>query len=102
MDLGEFTASNVVGPMRLNAANRDVRIQEFSEALDLETDRGDIELTPGKLPLPKIEARSRSGRIELALPAKSSFQLRHRPATAKRSTSSARPFRRRPRAGRLR
>ena len=75
MDLGDFTASNVVGPLRLNAANRDVRIQEFTEALELETDRGDIELTPGKLPLPKIEARSRSGKIELVLPPKSSFQL---------------------------
>lgn len=75
MDLGDFNASNVVGPLRLNAANRDVRIQEFTEALELETDRGDIELTPGKLPLPKIEARSRSGKIELVLPPKSNFQL---------------------------
>jgi DUF4097 and DUF4098 domain-containing protein YvlB len=75
MDLGEFNASNVVGPLRLKAANRDVRIQEFTEALELETERGDIELTPAKLPLPKIEARSRSGRIDLVLPAKGTFQL---------------------------
>jgi len=75
MDLGDFSAANVVGPLRLNAVNRDVRIQDFSESLELETDRGDIELNPGKVPLPKIEARSRSGKIELVLPPRSSFQL---------------------------
>lgn len=75
MDLGEFKAANVVGPIRLQAANRDVRIQEFTESLELETDRGDIELAPGKLPVPRIEAKSSSGRIELLLPPKAGFQL---------------------------
>lgn len=75
MDLGEFTARDVVGPMRLITKSRDVRIQDFTESLELETERGDIELSPGKLPLAKIEARSRTGKIDLILPAKATFQL---------------------------
>ncbi|HWQ54873.1 MAG TPA: DUF4097 family beta strand repeat-containing protein [Bryobacteraceae bacterium] len=76
MDLGEFTGRNVVGPIRLMAKSRDVKIENFSNALDLETERGDIELEPGRVPLARIEARSRSGRIQLTLPEKATFQLR--------------------------
>jgi hypothetical protein len=39
------------------------------------TDRGDIEMTPGKLPLGAIQARSGNGKIELLLPEKAAFQL---------------------------
>jgi DUF4097 and DUF4098 domain-containing protein YvlB len=75
MDLGDFDAHNVLGPMRLMTKSRDVRIENFTESLELETERGDIELEPGRVPLAKIEARSRSGKIELVLPPQASFQL---------------------------
>jgi DUF4097 and DUF4098 domain-containing protein YvlB len=75
-NLGEFAARNVVGPIRLTTRSRDVKIEDFTDTLDLETERGDIELQPGRVPLGRIEARSRSGRIELVLPAKATFQLR--------------------------
>ena len=75
MDLAGFTARNVVGPMHLSTRTRDVKIEDFTSALDLETERGDIELVPTRLPLPKIEARSRYGKIELTLPANATFQL---------------------------
>lgn len=75
MNLSGFKASNLVGPVRLTTTSRDVSIEEFTQALELETERGDIELRPGRLPLARIEARSRSGRIELTLPSKAAFQL---------------------------
>jgi hypothetical protein len=75
MDLGDFDARNVVGPMRLMTKSRDVRIEDFTESLELETERGDIELQPSRLPLARIEARSRSGKIELVLPPQATFQL---------------------------
>jgi hypothetical protein len=80
MDLGELTARDVVGPMRLVTRSRDIKIQQFTESLELETERGDIELTPGHVPLPSIDARSGAGKIELLLPDKAAFQLE---ATAK-------------------
>lgn len=75
MNLGAFTARDVVGPIRLSTSSRDVKIEDFTQALDLETERGDIELRPGRLPLARIEARSRSGRIELILPPRAAFRL---------------------------
>jgi hypothetical protein len=81
MDLSEFNAVDLVGPVRLVAASRDVRIEQFTQSLELETLRGDVELHPGHVPLASIEARCGSGRIELVLPDKAPFQL---DATAQR------------------
>jgi len=75
MNLGEFNGTNLVGPVRLVGRSRDIRMEQFTESLDLETDRGDVELHPGRLPLPSIEARSGVGRIDLILPPKATFQL---------------------------
>lgn len=81
MDLSELTARNVTGPIRLVTKSRDIKFEEFTQALELETERGDIELSPGRLPLSKIEARSKTGRIELVLPERATFDLE---ATAER------------------
>ena len=70
MDLGELTGNNLVGPVHLVTKSKDVKIEDFTNSLELETERGDIELQPRHLPLAKIEARSHSGQITLALPEK--------------------------------
>ena len=85
MDLGEFTAKNLVGPIHLKTKTKDVKIEDFTDSLELETERGDIAIEPGRLPLGKIDAKSRSGKIELALPEKASFQLM---ATAERGEAT--------------
>ena len=84
MDLGQFTASNLTGPMRLISGSRDIKMQRFTQSLELETQRGDIELQPG-LPMPSIEARSGVGRVELILPEKATFHLE---ATAERGEAT--------------
>jgi hypothetical protein len=81
MDLGEFTGKNLIGPVRIVARSRDIKLEQFTQSLELETERGDVELMPGKTPLPTIEARSGVGRIDLILPDKANFQL---DATAER------------------
>jgi DUF4097 and DUF4098 domain-containing protein YvlB len=75
MDLGQFSATNVVGPMRLVGGSRDVKIEQFTNALELETQRGDVELTPGHLPLAAMDVRSGSGKIDLVLPPKATFTM---------------------------
>ncbi len=75
MDLGEFTAKNIVGPVRLVTQSRDIKLEDFTESVELDTQRGDVELQPVHLPLPKIDARSGVGRIDLVLPEKAAFQL---------------------------
>ena len=81
MDLSQFSGSNIVGPVRLITGSRDIKLDQFTQSLELETQRGDIELTPAHSPLPSIEAHSGIGRIDLILPAKSAFDLQ---ATAER------------------
>jgi hypothetical protein len=84
MDLGQFTATNVTGPMKLTSRSRDIHVQQVTHSIEVETERGDIELEPG-LPMPSIEAHSGAGRVELVLPEKATFQL---DATAERGDAT--------------
>ncbi|HTS25244.1 MAG TPA: DUF4097 family beta strand repeat-containing protein [Bryobacteraceae bacterium] len=81
MDLGQFSGTDITGPIRLVTTSRDIKLEKFTQSLELETQRGDVELTPGNVPLPSIEARSGVGRIDLILPSKGTFELE---ATAER------------------
>jgi DUF4097 and DUF4098 domain-containing protein YvlB len=77
LDLGELRVNDVVGPMRFRTSSRDVHIEQFTDALDLDvTSRGDIDLTTTKLPLGKMEVHTKNGNIDLALPENAAFDLR--------------------------
>jgi Toastrack DUF4097 len=80
MDLGQVDASGLVGPVRLVTGSRDIKLEKFTQSVQLETDRGDIQLQPS-LPMPSIDARSGMGRIDLVVPDKATFDLQ---ATAER------------------
>ncbi|MBI3698735.1 MAG: DUF4097 family beta strand repeat protein [Acidobacteria bacterium] len=75
MDLGSLHATNIVGPFRLNARSKDVRIEGFSKEMEITSRRGDIDLRDAKLPLANIHAESQNGSIELELPANAVFSL---------------------------
>ncbi|MBV8904393.1 MAG: DUF4097 family beta strand repeat protein, partial [Acidobacteriia bacterium] len=81
VDLGDLSGKDLVGPVRLVTQSRDVHLEGFTESLDLESARGDVEIEPMHVPLPHIDARSGSGQIELVLPDGAAFQLQ---ATAQR------------------
>jgi DUF4097 and DUF4098 domain-containing protein YvlB len=74
MPLGTFNASNLEGPVRLDTRSRDVQISDFTNAIEVSVDRGDIELRPS-LPLAKIDAHTRAGNIVLAMPPDAKFDL---------------------------
>lgn len=76
MDLDKFSATNLVGPVRLTSnRSRDVQLEQFTESLELSVRGGDITLRPGT-PLPKISAKTRDGNVELVLPADGRFALK--------------------------
>jgi DUF4097 and DUF4098 domain-containing protein YvlB len=81
MDLSTLTGNGIVGPLRFVARSRDIRLAQFTQSIEINTERGDIELQPGKMPLSAIDARSGVGAIELILPDRAAFQLQ---ATAER------------------
>lgn len=77
MDLGKFDAANVVGPIQITSSRAwDVQIEQFSGPLELAIDHGDISLRPVEVPLAKIDARTRNGQVEIALPEKAAFDLK--------------------------
>jgi DUF4097 and DUF4098 domain-containing protein YvlB len=76
MSRGELSASGVDGPVILRTESKDVELSDFTQTLEIEVSRGDIELRPGKLPLAKMDVRTRSGNIHLALPPVARFDLR--------------------------
>lgn len=74
MDLTEISGSGITGPVRLVTRSRDIKLEQFTQGLELDTERGDVQLQPAS-PVSAIEARSGMGRIELVLPEKAVFDL---------------------------
>lgn len=75
-DPGELTGNNLVGPIHLSTNSMDVSLTDFTQSLDLTLARtGNIELRPGAA-VPKMDVRTNSGDIEIALPPSAKFDLR--------------------------
>jgi len=75
LDLGELKMNSVVGPVRFQTGVRDIQATDVTDALELTVDRGDIQVTETKTPLPRMEIHSRNGDITLSIPEKASFEL---------------------------
>ena len=76
LDRGSFDAKDLVGPVKLSTHNTDVTLAGFTDNLDLEVDRGDIELRPEHTALGHIAVHAHSGDIELAIPAAAQFSMK--------------------------
>lgn len=76
MDLGQLKLNNVSGPVRFSTGTRDIEANDITGALDLTVDRGDINVTASKSPLPKIDLHSHNGDIVLTMPEKAAFHLK--------------------------
>jgi DUF4097 and DUF4098 domain-containing protein YvlB len=75
MDLGDFRASNVTGPLKLRCQARDVHVEDFSGELEVNVQRGDIDVHPQRTPLAKIDIRVGAGNVDLNIPEKATFAL---------------------------
>lgn len=75
MQRGSITMQDIVGPLRLATKMTDVRLENFTDSLDLTVDKGDVELRPGRLPLGKMAVRTHSGNIELNVPQAAGFAI---------------------------
>ena len=75
LDRGSLDAKDLVGPVKLSTHATDVTLAGFTDALDLNVDRGDVELRPEHSAMGRIAVHTRSGNIELAVPAAAHFAL---------------------------
>lgn len=76
MTPGDFTGNGITGPVQINGRSRDVTMSDFTQSLNLTLDRGDITLRPSATGFPKLDVRTHSGDLELALPTAAKFDLR--------------------------
>jgi len=75
LERGSLDAKNLVGPLKLSAHSTDITLASFTEGLDLDVDRGDVELRPAHSAMGRITVRTNSGDIELAVPAAAHFAM---------------------------
>ncbi len=75
LDRGTLDAKDLAGPIKLKTHSTDVTLAGFTDSIDLEVERGDIELRPGHTPLGQISVEDHSGNIELALPPAAQFAI---------------------------
>jgi DUF4097 and DUF4098 domain-containing protein YvlB len=75
LDRGSLDAKDLIGPLKLAAHSTDITLASFTEALDLDVDRGDVELRPEHTAMGRISVHTRSGDIELAVPAAAHFAM---------------------------
>jgi len=81
MDLGRLSGARLEGPLRLSSSrSRDVELDTFTNEAEISVDGGDIRLRPAQPKLGIIQAQTRAGDIELAVPEGAAFQLRARAA----------------------
>ena len=73
---GGMALSEVTGPVVVRSQNKDVVVTDFTEALELNVERGDVEVRPVRLPLARMEVRTGAGDIELTVPEGAKFQMR--------------------------
>lgn len=75
MTLGALTINAPGGLVNVSTRNKDIRVEDFSEKVQIANRGASVELRTSKLPLRDIEVENHSGPIELAIPDKSEFVI---------------------------
>lgn len=72
---GELSAEDFTGPFSLRSNSKDVELRNFSGGIDVQVDRGDLDIRPGRLPLSAMNLDVQSGNVDMVLPEKAQFSL---------------------------
>jgi DUF4097 and DUF4098 domain-containing protein YvlB len=76
MGRGDLQANDITGPFQLKTGSKDVELSDFTQGVEISVQRGDIDLRPGKLPLAAMNVRTKSGDVQISLPASAKFELK--------------------------
>ncbi|MBI2687978.1 MAG: DUF4097 family beta strand repeat protein [Acidobacteria bacterium] len=93
MVLGHLSGRRLVGPIQITSKSKDVELSDFSNSLEIDIDRGDIQLRPARTAIAKITARTRSGNAELVLPSGAKLDLKAEVKKGHIENSYGAPFR---------
>jgi len=72
---GDLEVEDILGPMKLRSRSKDVRVSGFATPIEIELDRGDIELSPGSSTLSSIIAKTSSGAVTMHMPENAKYDL---------------------------
>jgi DUF4097 and DUF4098 domain-containing protein YvlB len=72
---GDFEVEGLEGAMKFSSRSKDVKVSDFGHPVQIELERGDIELSPGGAVLAPIVANTSSGSVMLHLPENAKFDL---------------------------
>ncbi len=79
MSDGDLEVEDIQGPLKLRCTrSKDVRISGYTSPIDVDLNRGDIELSPDSPILGTMMAKTESGSVTLHLPENSKFDLEAR------------------------
>lgn len=73
--LSALTGNGIAGPMVVKARSKDVRLTDVSGQIQIDLDRGDVDLVQSRPDVAKIDVKVRSGAIEVAMPEAARFSL---------------------------
>jgi len=73
--LSLLTITQARGPLRVKAETKDIQLADVTDTITIDVERGDIEVRQPRTEFGRMDARSGSGDIELALPAAARFTL---------------------------
>lgn len=76
MTRGDLAADGLAGPVVLRARSKDVLLSNFTDSLELNVERGDVQVRPGRVPLARMDIRTHAGDIEFVAPVNARFLLR--------------------------
>ena len=72
---GDLEVDDIQGALHLRSKSKDVRVSRFATPIDIDLDRGDIELSPGSATLSMMVAKTSSGGVTLHLPENAKYDL---------------------------
>lgn len=75
MEMGSLDASGIDGPFEISTREKDIRLQDFSHRVKISDANGAIQLRAAAPPRQPIDVESKRGEIELTLPPQSNFEI---------------------------
>lgn len=75
MESGDLEATGLTGPVFLRTKSKDVNISDYSGAIELQLDRGTVDLRPAKGALGRTKVETSNGDVTLAIPEQATFNI---------------------------
>lgn len=76
LTLSQLALAQARGPVEIKAETKDLQLADIADSITVDLERGDVELRQPRPELGRTEVRTRSGDVELAVPAAARFRLR--------------------------